>query len=916
MTDILDGYAEWLGMSTAMRPPSHYQLLGLKDFESDRAKIVAAAEASQSKMHGVAPGNRLDEWQRILDELSVAKLVLCDAARRGQYDGQLRSRLASRPAAAAGRPSAGEGTAGSSPAGAGQPSNAARSLPAGGAVAPGAPGASYAMPPMKRGAGQSAVGSSPQQPAAPAADDGAGPNKQRSSLASLGYPAEQRGDALPQTRAGQPPGAVPQQPAFGAQPQPFAPQPHNPAPPYSQPQIPGSGFPQPQAFAPQQQPFAAQPQQFMPHPQAFTPQSQPFQSPLPVQPSFAPAGPQPLAGAEAQSHPTERPMPLPETPAPESLRPISAGGPLTGSAPASGTAMPSSSAPLSAPAPLSAAAGSNAGPVGGVLRPMPLPGAGAPGADGVVVRNTPRPLAIAGRSGTSPMAVPEPARKGPAGGKQSSLDQKKIIMAAGVGALVLAVMIVFGAPRSPSDSEQVSQAPPKPKHLNPLGDPESDSHDKGGRQPDDEHGKGRGNDASSESEPPATVKPKKSKAPPKHQPPAAEESAADSMPPARSKAEPPKKPAASGDEPEMPAAKPPSKPADNALVRNDRPAAPEMTKPAGEPGDSAPDAEQTAAFNKALLRVRGLLAARNVDAADGALKEAKAMARSAEQRTEAARLEELAGYVAGFWNAVRESMKGLQQTEEIKIGSVALTVVSSDQSEVTFHRPGRNDTYTVMNMPGGIAFALADRWYDKVNPVNKIYLGAFHAADPSGDLAEARRLWEAASKSGASANDLMPLLDLPRVQPQAGGSSGSDDKPEKGEKTALARADRAFLQKYGPEMRAAGTPQERLDLSDRLLMDARSASDAAEKTILFRRACELVGKVAISSSTPDDVAHGAAEKAIQLIDQALEEKHPENAKNLGQAVIMAARKSKDETLIKDATERSKKLQEAMKVDNS
>lgn len=878
MTDTRDGYAEWLSVATAMRPPNHYQLLGLKDFESDRAKIAAAAEAAQSRLLTVAPGDRLDEWQRILDELSVAKLVLADAARKGQYDGQLRSRLASR-AGAPGNSGASTGGGSGAPASSGGAGSApaARSTPAGAASAGRPSGADYALPPAKKGAGRPAASSSNAEsgPAAPQPAPATG--KPRTTLASLGIPAAAPGDASPAAPAAQPQNLAPQQPPSASQPQPIAQQPYNP-----------SMFPQPQ-------PFAAQPQPFQ---QSATPQ------PL-AQPSFAAAGPQLSMAVEPQAVPSsERLLPLPGTSAPQS-------------------APSASAAPLAGPATTPDAPGPNGGSAAGALRP--LPGAGGVAADGVVVRNTPRPVPLAGRPNSAP-AVPEPARniKGPAGGKEAGWNQKNILIGAGVGALVLVVLIVFTAPHAPHDGARLSQAD-KPKHLNPLGDraDDSGSRDQGHERSDDERATRRKDDdsMSSDSESPPAAKPKKPKAAPKRKP-AAEEPADESQPPAEPKSAPPKKRPPATEEPtEMAPPKPPGKPADSAMARSDRPEPPAMSKPApakpaSQPEDSPPDPEQTAAFQKALLRVRGLLAARNVDAVDGALQEAKSLARSAEQRAEVARLNEFAGYVAGFWNAVRESMKGLQTTDEIKIGSTALTVVSADQNEVTFHRPGRNDTYTVMNMPGGVAFALAERWYDKVNPVNKIYLGAFHAADPSGDPSEARRLWEAASKSGASSADLMPLLDLPRVQPAGAGATVAEDKSEKGDKTALAKADRAFLQKYGPEMRAATAPQERLDLADRLLADARAASDAAEKTILFRRACELVSKVAISNATPDDVAHSAAEKAVQLIDQALEEKHPENAKNLGQAVIMAARKSKDETLMKDATERSKKLQEAMKQDNS
>ncbi len=84
-------------MTSPSRPLNHYQLLGLREFESDPGKITAAAETSLVRLRTVQPGERRDEWERILDELSVAKLVLSDSARRGQYDGQLRAHKSPRP---------------------------------------------------------------------------------------------------------------------------------------------------------------------------------------------------------------------------------------------------------------------------------------------------------------------------------------------------------------------------------------------------------------------------------------------------------------------------------------------------------------------------------------------------------------------------------------------------------------------------------------------------------------------------------------------------------------------------------------------------------------------------------------------------------------------------------------------------
>ncbi len=210
----MDGYAEWLGVTTPSRPLNHYQLLGLAAFEGDRLKILAAAEAALGKVRPFRDGERADECQRILDELSMAKLVLCDGARKGQYDGQLRSKLVSRPAASPGAPmSAPRPTPASAPSSsAASPAHSQR--PA---------GSEFSLPPLKPVAARPAPTNKPADSPAASPSSATGPAAAGSSntgrpvplrpitLASLGYPAEIT-DAPQQTPANQP--QVAQQPVF------------------------------------------------------------------------------------------------------------------------------------------------------------------------------------------------------------------------------------------------------------------------------------------------------------------------------------------------------------------------------------------------------------------------------------------------------------------------------------------------------------------------------------------------------------------------------------------------------------------------------------------------------------------------------------------------------------------------------
>ncbi|MEM6655447.1 MAG: FHA domain-containing protein [Planctomycetota bacterium] len=71
------------------RPPTHYQLLGLAPFEANE-EVIEIAHRRQCR-HVRAHALRFpDETQRLLNELTEAKVCLCDPARRREYEQQTR----------------------------------------------------------------------------------------------------------------------------------------------------------------------------------------------------------------------------------------------------------------------------------------------------------------------------------------------------------------------------------------------------------------------------------------------------------------------------------------------------------------------------------------------------------------------------------------------------------------------------------------------------------------------------------------------------------------------------------------------------------------------------------------------------------------------------------------------------------
>jgi len=93
MTEPFDPYRKWLGIAPKDQPPNHYRLLGIPTFESDPDVIENAASRQMSHVRTFQGSKHAALSQRILTELSAAKLCLLSSERKQAYDGQLRAVL-------------------------------------------------------------------------------------------------------------------------------------------------------------------------------------------------------------------------------------------------------------------------------------------------------------------------------------------------------------------------------------------------------------------------------------------------------------------------------------------------------------------------------------------------------------------------------------------------------------------------------------------------------------------------------------------------------------------------------------------------------------------------------------------------------------------------------------------------------
>lgn len=93
-------YCEWLAIPPCLLPPSHYRLLGLKDFETDPDKIQRASLNQIARLRMHQAGVHSDLTQKLMNEVALARITLSDPAKKEDYDRQLRQSSPQFPSAA------------------------------------------------------------------------------------------------------------------------------------------------------------------------------------------------------------------------------------------------------------------------------------------------------------------------------------------------------------------------------------------------------------------------------------------------------------------------------------------------------------------------------------------------------------------------------------------------------------------------------------------------------------------------------------------------------------------------------------------------------------------------------------------------------------------------------------------------
>ncbi|WP_145054566.1 hypothetical protein [Lignipirellula cremea] len=101
MADTFDPYYRWLAIPPGEQPPHHYRLLSVQLFETEPDVISTAADRQMMHVRSFQNGKQAQFSQRILNEISAARIVLLDPEKKVAYDRQLQAALANRGTAPA-----------------------------------------------------------------------------------------------------------------------------------------------------------------------------------------------------------------------------------------------------------------------------------------------------------------------------------------------------------------------------------------------------------------------------------------------------------------------------------------------------------------------------------------------------------------------------------------------------------------------------------------------------------------------------------------------------------------------------------------------------------------------------------------------------------------------------------------------
>ncbi|MBI3839254.1 MAG: hypothetical protein HY288_15150 [Planctomycetia bacterium] len=346
--------------------------------------------------------------------------------------------------------------------------------------------------------------------------------------------------------------------------------------------------------------------------------------------------------------------------------------------------------------------------------------------------------------------------------------------------------------------------------------------------------------------------------------------------------------------------------------------------PRPQPEVASAATKSPAAYRWAINRTRSALVARDLKRAQRQLEIAARHADSPVQNDQLAQFRALNDQLDRFWAAVRAGLKALEPAEELHVDNVIAAVVESGPESLALFVAGSRRDYTLANLPTKVALLLVERAASEDAPANQVFLGAFHAVDPRGDLNRARQLWESAAAAGESVNDLLPFLDPKAL---------AIEREPIPDAQQVAAAEQTIERKFAGAIEAAKTAQRKSQLAASLISAVADAESSLDQYALLKQATRW----AIAAAEPQSALRAIDERArwfevdawtlkSDALTQALESSVPTVARQIAmsalelsaeamaqgrgepaQALIItaqaAARKARDRELIKRAAQR-------------
>jgi hypothetical protein len=212
-------------------------------------------------------------------------------------------------------------------------------------------------------------------------------------------------------------------------------------------------------------------------------------------------------------------------------------------------------------------------------------------------------------------------------------------------------------------------------------------------------------------------------------------------------------------EPEKPTTTPePTKPEPN----KPEPTKPEPTKPEVKPEPtSKPTPSELAEFAQLMKEAKAALGDFTFDEGEAALDKAERVAKLPEHQAKVQRLKQVADMAKKFRQAIEATMAKLEAGEVIKIGNSEAAVVESNPNKIVLRMNGQNRSYTISDLPLGLAAGLGERSLDVNNPTTRLLKGSYvlldKRADPS-QIKKAKTWWEEAQLNGADIRELLPVF--------------------------------------------------------------------------------------------------------------------------------------------------------------